>query len=75
MATDGSAHAELAATTAVSLTKITKSDPHTVSVGIAAPSLLKPLDVEPARVEREVRRILDEQVKKVENLRGAIRNH
>jgi nucleotide-binding universal stress UspA family protein len=72
LATDGSEDAELAATSAVSLAKTTNSELHLVNVGVLAPTLLKPLDVEPARVEQEVQRILDKQVKKIENLGGAV---
>jgi nucleotide-binding universal stress UspA family protein len=72
LATDGSKDAELAATSAVSLAKTTNSELHLVNVGVLAPALLKPLDVEPARVEQEVQRILDKQVKKIENLGGAV---
>jgi hypothetical protein len=32
------------------------------------PALLKPLDVEPARVARGTRRTLDKQIKRIENL-------
>jgi nucleotide-binding universal stress UspA family protein len=72
LATDRSEDAELAATTVAGLAKITGSEVHLVNVGVVAPALLAPLDVEPARVEREVRDILDEQVRKVENTGGTV---
>jgi nucleotide-binding universal stress UspA family protein len=72
LATDGSEDAELAATTVAGLTKVTDSEVHVVNVGVIAPALLEPLDVEPARVEQEVRRILDEQIKKIENIEGPV---
>ena len=61
LATDGSEDAQLATTTAAALAKSTGSELHLVNVGVVAPALLAPLDVEPARVEREVRDVLGEQ--------------
>ena len=72
LATDGSEDAELATTTAAALAKSTGSELHLVNVGVVAPALLAPLDVEPARVEREVRDVLGEQARKVENVGGAV---
>jgi nucleotide-binding universal stress UspA family protein len=71
-ATDGSEDAELATTTAVGLAKLTASELHVVHVGPAVPEHFEPTDVEPVRMEQEARRTLDEQVKKVENLGGAV---
>lgn len=34
--------------------------------------LLKPLVIEPAQAEREIRKTIEEQVKKIENLGGAV---
>jgi nucleotide-binding universal stress UspA family protein len=60
LATDGSTEAELAATTAVGLTNTTGSELHV-------------LNVEPTR---EARGVLDEQLKKIENLGGVVaRSH
>jgi nucleotide-binding universal stress UspA family protein len=70
LATDGSEDAELATTIAAALANITDSELHLVNVGVVAPALLAPLDVEPARVEREVRDVLSEQARKVENVGG-----
>ena len=72
LATDGSEDAQLATTTAAALAKSTGSELHLVNVGVVAPALLAPLDVEPARVEREVRDVLGEQARKVENVGGAV---
>jgi nucleotide-binding universal stress UspA family protein len=72
LATDGSEDAELATTTAAALAKSTGSELHLVNVGVVAPALLAPLDVEPARVEREVRDVLGEQARKVENVGGSV---
>ena len=52
LATDGSEDAKLAALVAANLTKITTSELHVICVRVVAPALLKPLDVEPARVEQ-----------------------
>ena len=72
LATDGSEDAQLATTTAAALAKSTGSELHLVNVGVVAPALLAPLDVKPARVEREVRDVLGEQARKVENVGGAV---
>ncbi len=72
LATDGSEDAELATTTVAALAKSTGSELHLVNVGVIAPALLAPLDVEPARVEREVRDVLGEQARKVENVGGSV---
>jgi nucleotide-binding universal stress UspA family protein len=46
LATDGSEDAELATTTVGALAKSTGSELHLVNVGVVAPALLAPLDVE-----------------------------
>lgn len=71
-ATDGSKDAELAATSALGLAKVTGSELHLVHVG---PEHFEPTEVEPARMKREAERILDEQTKKVENMGGAAQSH
>jgi nucleotide-binding universal stress UspA family protein len=75
-AIDGYDHSELAATIAVDLAKITASELHVVHVGPAVPEHFEPTDVEPVRTEQEARRILDEQIKQIENLGGTVtRSH
>ncbi len=71
-ATDGSEDSELAATTAVGLAKITGSELHVLHVGAAVPENFEATDVEPGPTEREARRILDEQLKKIENVGGTV---
>jgi nucleotide-binding universal stress UspA family protein len=66
LATDGSREAELAATTAADLAKSTHSELHVVHIGEFLPTLLAQTEVEPARLEREARELLDEQVRRVE---------
>jgi nucleotide-binding universal stress UspA family protein len=76
LATDGSKDAWLATNTAILLAMVTRSELHVVNVGVVAPALLKPLDVKPARAEQEVRRVLDEEVKNIENVGGTVaRSH
>ena len=67
-ASDGSEDSELAATTAVGLAKITGSELHVLHVAPAFPDYFEPSDPEPGPTEREGRRILDEQVNKIENV-------
>jgi nucleotide-binding universal stress UspA family protein len=66
LATDGSAEAELAATTAADLAKSTGSELHVVHVGELRPTFLAQTEVEPAQLEREAQLLLDEQVRRVE---------
>ncbi len=73
LATDGSREAELAATTAVELANSTNSELHVVHVGEFVPTLLAQTEVEPAQLEREAQRILDEQVRRVEEAGGDVR--
>jgi len=64
LATDGSKDAWLAANTAILLAMV------------ARPALLKPLDVEPAQLEQEASKILDEEVKNIEKVGGTVaRSH
>jgi len=69
--TDGSKDAELAATTAVALTKLTGSELHVVTVAEEYPSYdaYRPLA---ERSRHLARKVLDGQVRKVENLDGAV---
>jgi nucleotide-binding universal stress UspA family protein len=71
LATDGSEDAELAATTAKALAKITGSELHVVTLAEEYPSYdaYRPLAHRSRELAREV---LDEQVKKIENLGGTI---
>ena len=70
LATDGSREAELAATTAVDLTNATNSELHVIHVGEFLPTLLAQTEVEPARLEREAQKLLDEQVRRLEEAGG-----
>ena len=72
LATDGSEDAELAATTVATLARVVASEVHVVNVGVLAPALLAPLDVGPDRVEQEARTILEEQIKKIEDMGCAV---
>jgi nucleotide-binding universal stress UspA family protein len=73
LATDGSSEAELAATTAADLAKSTGSELHVVHVGELLPTLLAQTEVEPAQLEREARELLDEQVRRVEEAGGTVK--
>jgi nucleotide-binding universal stress UspA family protein len=71
-ASDGSEDSELAATTAVGLAKITGSQLHVLHVAPAFPDYFEPSDPQPGPTEREARRILEEEVKKIENVGGTV---
>ena len=73
LATDGSREAELAATTAVDLAKSTNSELHVVHVGEFLPTMLAQTEVEPAQLEREAREQLDEQVRRIEEAGGTVK--
>lgn len=73
LATDGSAEAQLAATTAADLAKSTNSELHVVHVGEFRPTFLAQTEVEPAELQREARRLLDEQVSRVEDAGGTVK--
>ena len=66
LATDGSAEAELAATTAADLAKSTGSELHVVHIGELRPTFLAQTELEPAQLERQAQQLLDEQVRRVE---------
>src|ERR687895_2236757 len=72
LATDGSKDAWLATNTAIGIAMVTRSELHIVNVGVVAPALLRPLDVEPTRVKKEARRVLDEEAKNIENVGGTV---
>ena len=73
LATDGSREAQLAATTAADLANSTNSELHVVHVGELRPTFLAQTEVEPAELEREARRQLDEQVRRVEEAGGTVK--
>jgi nucleotide-binding universal stress UspA family protein len=60
LATDGPKKAELAATTAVDLARSTNSELHVVHAGELSPTLVGQPEIEPARLEREARELLEE---------------
>jgi nucleotide-binding universal stress UspA family protein len=72
LATDGSREAQLAATTAADLADSTDSELHVVHVGEFRPTFLAQTESEPAELEREARRQLDEQVRRVEEAGGTV---
>jgi nucleotide-binding universal stress UspA family protein len=71
-ASDGSEDSELAATTAAGLAKITGSELHVLHIAPAFPDYFEPSDPGPGPTEREGRRILDEEVNKIENVEGIV---
>jgi nucleotide-binding universal stress UspA family protein len=73
LATDGSREAELAAATAADLANATDSELHVIHVGELLPTLLAQTEVEPAQLEREAREVLDEQVKRIEEAGGTVK--
>jgi 3-oxoacyl-(acyl-carrier-protein) synthase len=72
LATDGSEEAELATTAAV-LAGGTDSELHVVTVGTFLPTVFAATEEEPARMAREARRTLDEQVGLIEAAGGGSR--
>jgi nucleotide-binding universal stress UspA family protein len=73
LATDGSAEAWLAATTAADLANSTDSELHVVHVAELRPTFLAQTEEEPAEYHREARRLLDEQVSRVEEAGGTVK--
>jgi nucleotide-binding universal stress UspA family protein len=73
LATDGSPEAQLAASTATDLLKSTGSELHVVYVGELRPTFLAQTEVEPAEFEREAQQLLDEQVRRVEEAGGTVK--
>jgi nucleotide-binding universal stress UspA family protein len=73
LATDGSREAGLAATTAVDLANSTNSELHIVHVGEFVPTLLAQTEVEPAQLERGAQQLLDEQVRRLEEAGGTVK--
>jgi nucleotide-binding universal stress UspA family protein len=72
LAADGSAEARLAASTAADLASSTDSELHVVHVGEERPTFLAQTEGEPAELRREARRLLDEQVRAVEEAGGTV---
>ena len=74
LATDGSPHAELAATVAIDLAESTNSRLHVVAVGRTFPAAVYEAYAETARedLRREAQEILDEQVRKIEEAGGTV---
>ena len=72
LATDGSAEAGLAATTAADLANSTDSELHVVHVAELRPTFLAQTEEEPAEYQREARRLLDEQVSRIEEAGGTV---
>ena len=72
LATDGSAEARLAASTAADLASSTDSGLHVVHVGELTPTFLAQTEVEPAELEREAQRRLDEQLRAIEEAGGTV---
>jgi nucleotide-binding universal stress UspA family protein len=73
LATDGSREAQLAATTAADLANSTNSELQVVHVGELTPTFLAQTEVEPAELEREAQRQLDEEVRTVEEAGGTVK--
>jgi nucleotide-binding universal stress UspA family protein len=71
LATDGSEEAELATSAAV-LAGGTDSELHVVTVGTFLPTVFAATEEEPARMAREARRTLDEQVGLIEAAGGRV---
>jgi nucleotide-binding universal stress UspA family protein len=82
LATDGSADAELALTTAVDIAKSTDSELHVITAGPGNPDPVygiheaglqyETYEQALEAVEREAQRVLNEQVRKVEELGGKV---
>jgi nucleotide-binding universal stress UspA family protein len=72
LATDGSAEARLAATTAADLATRTDSGLHVAHVGELRPTFLSQTEQEPTQLARQGRELLDEQVRRVEEAGGTV---
>jgi nucleotide-binding universal stress UspA family protein len=73
LATDGSREAQLAATTAADLANSTNSELHVVHVGELLPTFLAQTESEPVELEREAQRQLDEEVRRVQQAGGTVK--
>jgi len=72
LASDGSSEAELAARTATDLAESHNSELHVVYVEPALPMIDQFADPGPERTSPESRRLLDEQVKRIEEAGGTV---
>jgi nucleotide-binding universal stress UspA family protein len=72
LAADGSEEAKLAAAVAGALAGGTDSELHVVTVGPFLPTVFASTEEEPARMAREARRTLDEQVALIEAAGGGV---
>ena len=72
LATDGSEEATLAAKTAVDQANLTSSELHVVHVGEFLPMLFAQTEMEPAQIQQEARRLLDEKVERIEAAGGTV---
>ncbi len=73
LATDGSREAQLAANTAADLANTTNSELHLVHVSELRPTFLAQTEEEPAELQREAQRLLDEQLRRVEQAGGTVK--
>ena len=73
LATDGSSEAQLAATTAADLANATTSELHVVHVGEFLPTFLAQTELDPSRLEREAREQLDQEVMRIEEAGGTVK--
>ena len=73
LATDGSREAHLAATTAADLANSTNSELHVVLVGELSPTFLAQTEEEPAELQRQAQRLLDEEVRSIEEAGGTVK--
>jgi nucleotide-binding universal stress UspA family protein len=72
LATDGSENAVRAARTAVELANKTGSELHVVHVAEAPHIFFAYTDLDPARAEQEARKILDDEVQRIEDEGGTV---
>jgi nucleotide-binding universal stress UspA family protein len=73
LATDGSREAQLAANTAADLANTTNSELHLVHVSEFRPTFLAQTEEEPAELQRQAQRLLDEQLRTLEEAGGIVK--
>ena len=73
LATDGSKEAASASQTAAELAQKTGSELHVVHVGELLPTVFAQTELEPAQLERQARELLDEQVRRVKEAGGTVK--
>jgi nucleotide-binding universal stress UspA family protein len=73
LATDGSREAQLAANTAADLANTTNSELHLVHVSELRPTFLAQTEEEPAELQRQAQRLLDEQLRTLEEAGGTVK--